>query len=116
MCTGELNVRPLCTGGMSGYTNQPSLQGEYEAATKHFLLIGFLAMLVGSVVFGYFAMKKKEGKMQVISCPAQALSVASHDTAAYVYVWWGVLLCNSRGSGCFMVYSKLGWEPGSLSV
>ena len=33
--------------------------------TKHFLLIGFLGMFIGSIVFCYLSFKKKENKMQV---------------------------------------------------
>ena len=35
--------------------------------TKHFLLIGFLGMFIGSIVFCYLSFKKKENKMQVSS-------------------------------------------------
>jgi len=33
--------------------------------TKHFLLIGFLGMFIGSIVFSFLSLKKKENKMQV---------------------------------------------------
>ena len=33
--------------------------------TKHFLLIGFLGMFIGSIVFCFLSFKKKENKMQV---------------------------------------------------
>ena len=50
---------------LAGLTNAQSLQAEYPPATKHFLLIGFLGMFIGSVVFCFLSFKKKENKMQV---------------------------------------------------
>ena len=38
--------------------------------TKHFLLIGFLAMLIGSIVFGTFVIRKADNKMQVPAQPS----------------------------------------------
>jgi len=33
--------------------------------TKHFLLIGFLGMFIGAIVFCFLSFKKRENKMQV---------------------------------------------------
>jgi len=49
---------------LASVTNSASLQAEYPPATKHFLLIGFLGMFIGSIVFCYLSFKKKENKMQ----------------------------------------------------
>ena len=53
---------------LAGLTNAQSLQAEYPPATKHFLLIGFLGMFIGSVVFCFLSFKKQQNKMQVRAC------------------------------------------------
>lgn len=41
-----------------------SPQAEYPTSTRHFLLIGFLGMFVGSIVFCYLAMRKKANNVR----------------------------------------------------
>jgi len=62
-----------------------------EPQTKHFLLIGFLAMLIGSIVFGSFVVRKADNKMQVpafflfftlVTGPRRSLSLQLSDTRA----------------------------------
>ncbi|KAJ1480399.1 hypothetical protein T484DRAFT_1956671, partial [Baffinella frigidus] len=79
---------------MSGYTNTASMQGEYEAATKHFLLIGFLAMLIGSIVFGSFVIKKTDNKMQEVLM----FLVATISAASYYLMWSGYGVYKKTGS------------------
>lgn len=43
---------------------KPYTQAEYPTSTRHFLLIGFLGMFVGSIVFCYLAMKKKTNNVR----------------------------------------------------
>lgn len=81
-------------GSMSGYTNTASMQGEYEAATKHFLLIGFLAMLIGSIVFGSFVIKKTDNKMQEVLM----FLVATISAASYYLMWSGYGVYKKTGS------------------
>jgi len=49
---------------LTGVTNSQSQQADYSPATKHFLLIGFLGMFIGTIVFGYLSFKKRENKLQ----------------------------------------------------
>ncbi|EKX47260.1 hypothetical protein GUITHDRAFT_106708 [Guillardia theta CCMP2712] len=95
---------------MSSLTNAGSMQGDYEPAeieiamsmatmmfmvaddddvdwenTKHFLLIGFLGMFVGAIVFYYLSMNKKEKKLH----ETLMFLVAVTSAAAYYLMWSG---------------------------
>merc|ERR1711966_390698 len=70
---------------LAGLTNAQSLQAEYPPATKHFLLIGFLGMFIGSVVFCFLSFKKQQNKMQeTIMFLATAISAG-----CYYCMWSG---------------------------
>jgi len=70
---------------LSGVTNSASQQADYPPATKHFLLIGFLGMFIGSIVFSFLSFKKKENKMQeTIMFLAAAISAG-----CYYSMWSG---------------------------
>jgi hypothetical protein len=69
--------------------------------TKHFLLIGFLGMFIGSIVFCFLSFKKKENKMQVRLKRAtvrHALGAQSE-----VQMPWALpsVLPSAGGRGCF---------------
>uniref|UniRef100_A0A6T8IZ18 Rhodopsin n=1 Tax=Hemiselmis andersenii TaxID=464988 RepID=A0A6T8IZ18_HEMAN len=68
-----------------GLTDVPSIQAEYPTSTRHFLLIGFLGMFVGSIVFCYLAMKKKGNNItQTVT-----FIIASVAAGAYYSMWSG---------------------------
>jgi bacteriorhodopsin len=70
---------------LAGVTNNVSQQADYPPATKHFLLIGFLGMFIGSIVFCFLSFKKKENKMQeTIIFLAAAISAG-----CYYCMWSG---------------------------
>jgi len=68
-----------------GITDAVSLQAEYPTSTRHFLLIGFLGMFVGSIVFCYLAMKKKSNNIS----ETVTFIIASVAAGAYYAMWSG---------------------------
>lgn len=86
---------------MWGITNTPSLQSDYEPATKHFLLIGFLAMFCSSIVFAVYCFKKMDKRQQ-----ENMVFLATAASTLFYYLMW---------SG-FGVMHKLDSEGGTREV
>jgi hypothetical protein len=70
-------------------------QAEYTTSTRHFLLIGFLAMFVGSVVFCYLSMRKKSQSIK----ETVTFVIAAVAAGAYYSMWSGCVACNHIHSG-----------------
>nr|AHH02131.1 protein 104 [synthetic construct] len=66
-----------------GLTDVASTQAEYTTSTRHFLLIGFLAMFVASVVFCYLGMKKKKDNI-----PETLVFIITSVAAGSYYIMW----------------------------
>jgi len=74
--------------------------------TKHFLLIGFLGMFIGSIVFCFLSFKKKENKMQVrLKCATVRHALGAQSA---VQMPWALpsVLPSAGGCGCFAAHGK----------
>jgi hypothetical protein len=74
--------------------------------TKHFLLIGFLGMFIGSIVFCFLSFKKKENKMQVRLKRATVRHALGAQSA--VQMLWALpsVLPSAGARGCFAAQGK----------
>lgn len=68
--------------------------GYVGVQTKHFLLIGFLGMFIGSIVFCFLSFKKKENKMHVRLWLALRCMPETAGAGLQCFLWWESHSCS----------------------